>query len=169
LTIHLRKTWGSDRRFHNGASLWESLLGISNISLQIWSIGYIGLIAPVKHQLIKWFQKQIANSDEIDRLCRLLITPCCDLFINPGLLLVSVHLKFQNSLDEQDAPKGFVRVPFKYYDNVAKMCAHLWENRRPAITSDDHLYSAFKEIVIHLVAIQNPTGVELQDRLISFN
>jgi hypothetical protein len=161
------KTWGSDRRFDNEASLWESLLGISNIGLEIWSVGYVSIITTISTQLIKWFTKQVHNSSQIKRLCKLLKAPCVDIFLNSGVLIVNVHLKFQISLNEAEVPTGFVRAPFKYDDEVASMCSNLWERRRIELTHDAGLFEAFKEIVVYLVARQNITGLELQDRLLS--
>jgi hypothetical protein len=161
------KTWGNERRFRNEASLWESLLAISDISLRIWDMGYKQLLEPVKSQLVKWFGKQIASSEQTDRLCRLLLTPCGVLFVAEGIQFVNLHLKFQVIMDGEEVPKGFVRMPFKHYDRVASMCAHLWATRQSLIIGNEALFKTFKEIVIHLVAIQNPTGLELQDRLMS--
>lgn len=160
-------TWGSDRRFHNGASLWESLLGISKIGLEIWKLGYVPLITTIRQQLLKWFNKQMFDSEEIEKLCQLMKSPCVDLFLKPGVLLVNLHLKFQISLDETEVPKGLVRVPFKYNENVASTCSHLWEHKRDELVGDKDMFAAFKEIVIYLVARQNATGLELQDRLLS--
>jgi hypothetical protein len=161
------KTWGSDRRFHNGASLWDNLLGLSNVGIEIWRGGYVAMIIPVKEQLIKWFGKQVANADEIQKLCLLLMTPCCDLFLNPGIRFVNAHLKYQVALDDVEVPKGLVRVAFKYYNEVGKMCSHIWENKKTELMASAEVFAAYKEILIHLVSVQNPTGIELQDRLLS--
>jgi hypothetical protein len=71
------------------------------------------------------------------------------------------------SLDETEVPKGKVRMPFKYNETVASMCSHLWEYKRDELVGDKDLFAAFKEIVIYLVARQNATGLELQERLLS--
>lgn len=162
-----QKTWGSDIRFHNDASLWESLLAISNMGLEIWRLGHLPIITTISKQLIKWFSKQVTNSNETEKLCKLLKSPSVDLFLKSGVLLVNMHLKFQISLNDLESPKGFVRVPFKYNDEVASMCSHLWEHRRNELIEDKDLFETFKEIVVYLVARQNTTGLELQERLLS--
>lgn len=162
-----QKTWSNDERFQNGASLWNSLLGLSKVGLEIWRLGHVSLIATVKNQLLKWFKIQLASADETEKLCRLLKCPCGHIFLDPGLHYVNLHLKYQARLGETKVPEGFVRIPFKYNDTVAAMCSYIWEQNKFGITNNQQLFESFKEIVIHLVSIQNPTGLELQERMIS--
>lgn len=162
------KTWGSDVRFRNRASLWHSLLGISSYGLQVWKSGQIPLITEIHKQLIRWFIKQVTNAEEINKLLILMVSPSAKIFLSSGLKIIALHLKYQQFIDNSETPDGYVRIAFAYNDEVAKMCSFVWENLKNEVTREDELFDCFKNIVVYLVAIQNPIGLELQGRLIAF-
>lgn len=152
--------------YHDHWKLWQCVLGISNIQIEVWKIGYQELLLKVSKKIVERVTKVWMNPEAINKLAVLLRSPSAKEFINPGILLIDMHLKLRDKIDKEDPPEGMVRMPFDYYDSVANTSSFLWTNHKPDIINDERILQPFKNIVIHLVAIQNSIGLELQDRLI---
>ena len=102
----------------------------------------------------------------MNKLARILKSSSAGLFLKVGVGLLDLCLKYQFFIDNREVPEGFKRVPFEYYDGIANTASFLWLNYKTEIVKEETTFLAFKEIVIHLVAVQNPLGLDLQDRLI---
>jgi len=161
------ETWKFRKEFFREYSnLWETLMGFSDTGLSIWETGHSDLLVTVKDRLIEWLLPRYTDGAKMSKLARILKSSSAGLFLKVGVGLLDLCLKYQFFIDNREAPEGFKRVPFEYYDSIANTASFLWVNYKTDIVKEETTFLAFKEIVIHLVAVQNPIGLDLQDRLI---
>ena len=160
-------TWKFNREsYFEYRKIWKGLLGVSNLQMQVWDLGYQELLANVSKKATEYFANHWINSDMVNTVAKLLMTPSAPNFMDSGILILDIHLKWQNELNNTETPPAFVREPFKYYDSVASACSYLWTNYKSSIIGKDATFQAFRSIILHLVSIQSPIGLELQDRLV---
>lgn len=89
-----------------------------------------------------------------------------EIVIKEGIAIITKYLNFRKEADKIGTPEGYVKVIFKHEDFLTKAISYLWENHRDKIKNDPGSLNGFKEIVMYLVGMQNPIGLELQGNLI---
>jgi|GEM_PF-5138339 len=146
--------------------LWASIIGLSYNQIDIWKTDLQEFIKRGNPQLKKWSLKNVYNQNAIRRILQLIRSISGESFIKDGIIFVSGHLKFQEEIAKVPVPDGLVRIGFEHNDTLASTLRHLWENKRPLIKDDPQLFTAFKFLVTYLVSIQNPIGLDIQDRIL---
>lgn len=161
-------TWKyKDHYYRDHADLWDTLMGLSNTGMSIWQAGYSDLLLLIRDALFTWLIPRFTYTEGVNKMAILLRSPSALNFLDIGILILDGHLRYQVEIDKTGPPEGMVRVKFEHYDSIANTAGYLWENHKNELTGNDKVMTAYKNILLHLVAVQNPIGLELQDRLIS--
>ena len=160
------KTWNYKRR-HRENEIWESLMGVSSSMIKLWSNDdYKDFFEKVILEDIKIMDKKSLDQDIIYRVLLVLKTKPGLCVLKEGIDIINKYLYFRKTLDKLGTPEGFVRVDFEHEDTLAQTASFLWEKHRDIIGNNVLALNGFKQIILFLVANQNPIGIELQNRIL---
>lgn len=147
--------------------IWAAVMGLSETELRWWKNENItDFYKRLVLEDIKWAQKRAYDPNTIYKILYILQTVPGEIVIKEGIAIITKYLNFRKESDKIETPEGYVKVAFKHEDFLAKAISYLWENYRDKIKNDPSSLHGFKEIVMYLVGMQNPIGLELQRNLI---
>ncbi|WP_407556498.1 sigma 54-interacting transcriptional regulator [Winogradskyella sp. 4-2091] len=161
-------TWSyaHGRRYRQN-EIWDSLMCLSDSMTELWKTpDYLDFFKKVITEDIQLIDKKSNGQEIIYKLLLILQTKPGLHVLQQGIAIVDRYLRYRQVLDKLKVSDGFVRVDFKYEDTMAKTMCFLWENHRSTIINNVLILNGFKQIVLFLVAKQNPIGIELQSRII---
>tara|TARA_R110002050_G_scaffold75090_1_gene161023 strand:+ start:1044 stop:6320 length:5277 start_codon:yes stop_codon:yes gene_type:complete len=160
------KTWNYKRHYREN-EIWESLMGVSSSMIKLWdNDDYIDFFKKVILEDIKLMNKKANDQDIIYKVLLVLKTKPGLYTLKEGIDIINKYLNFRKILDKIGTPDGFVRVDFEHEDALAQTTSFLWENHRDRIINNVLTLNGFKQIILFLVANQNPIGIELQRRIL---
>lgn len=160
------KTWNYKRGYREN-EIMESLMGVSSSLIELWkNDDYTDFFKKVILEDITLMNKKSYDQDIIYRLLLVLKTKQGLIILNEGIEIINKHLNYRKTLDKLGTPEGFVRVDFKHEDLMAQTASFLWEEHKVEIKNNTLTLNGFKQIILYLVAKQNPIGMELQGRIL---
>lgn len=164
---HSCDTWALKERYDRN-EIWEALMGLTQTILIYWkNEDYMDFFTRIAPENIKWAKKNVRNQDVVYKIICILKTKVGLTVLKEGLEIINAYLNLRSAADKLEAPKGYVRIDFKYEDSLATTASFIWENHKEMINGEASTLKNFKEIVTFLVARQNAIGLELQNSLLS--
>lgn len=148
------------------SNLEFSLYGVSNYLIGIWDNDYKEFMENASNKIIAWFQKSFYDYDVISRMIILLRKKSGIVLLNNGIEILKDFVHHYTITLSVPAPEGYVHNKFKYNESLAQTASYLWENHREAVKGNTQIYNNFKVIVTYLVSVNEPIGLELQNRII---
>ncbi|BDD04423.1 hypothetical protein [Aureibacter tunicatorum] len=153
------KTW-------NNRDIEQSLYGVSYDQIDIWDDDHKDLLKLSSKNIIKWFFNNVHNYDRVRMLILLLRKKSGGVLLKEGLTVLYCFVKWYTQILSIPAPDGKVHRQFEYNESFARTASYLWEEYRDVIKKDKELYNNYKVIVMYLVSINEPIGLELQNRIL---
>lgn len=159
-------TWKRERKYPGHRDPWYALIGLPENHMDLWDGEYSKFIERASEQIKKWLAKGWFSQEVIARLMDMLRRKSAVSLAKNGIQLMNTHLLWQAELKKKDSPQGFVLRKFEHDESLARTASYLWENHKSLIKEDENVFAPFREIVLYLVSLQNPVGLELQDRIV---
>lgn len=159
-------TWETEKAWRRFDDFRDSILGLDPKTVSFWKNNYSGFIHDATTLFQYWFSKNRHNPHTTAGLLSFMITDSGGSFLEKGLEQVknffSVSLQHRN----QPPPDGKVYVGNKELDDkLASTLTFLWENKKELIKASATMFTAYRELLQYLIAIDNVTGMELHQRL----
>lgn len=161
----LSDNWNLNRGYRN-YEIWETLFGISDSQLRYWDEDFRSFLSPISDRILKYFNSNLSHQDTINRLIILLRKRSGENFIIPGISIINKHIEIQIISMKVEISEVYAKKDFKHKDSLAKTMSYIWENHSKKIAENNNAFDEFKNIVLYLVSIQNPIGIELQGQFI---
>ncbi len=149
------QNWSKDPQARNlRDDRWKVLMGLE--STLLWAPDHRSLLAGMKDLFEQWAKTHLTDYDAIIAFCRFLENPAAaDLVVSGICWLDGAHYRL-------DRPYSVTR---HVSDAIASMLAVAWSKNADGIRADAKSISAYKSLLRQLSEIQNPTALELSDRL----
>ena len=159
-------TWEVKKAFRRWDDFRDCILGLDPKTVSFWKIDYSGFIKEAATLYQHWFKKNSHNPHTISGLMSFMVTDSGASFLEAGLDQVKNF--FSEAIQERSKkpPEGKVYVGHKELDDkLASTLIYLWEHKRDFVKGSTAMFSAYRELLQYLVAIENVTAIELHQRL----
>ena len=146
--------WNQDsERLHLRDDRWKVLMGLD--SSLLWISEHRSVLAGIKDLFEKWAKTHLKDYDLIIAFCRFLENPAAADLVCPGITWLSgIDLRLRSG-----------SVGRHVSEALASMLAVVWSTSPGAIRADAEAFNDYKSLLRQLCEFQNPTALELSDRL----
>jgi hypothetical protein len=167
LFTHKWFTWEAKKSFKRSGDFRNSALGLDPRTVNIWKNNYSVFIKEAAPLYREWFKRNKYNPHTIESLMSLIVTDSGILLLPEGLQHVKAFFSKVLEKKSEKPTTGMVYVGHKELDDkLASTLSFLWENKKDLIKCNNEMFSAYRELLQYLVAIENVIGIELQQRLL---
>ncbi|WP_394674604.1 hypothetical protein [uncultured Chryseobacterium sp.] len=159
-------TWRYMRIFQKD-SIWESLMGMSALVIRLWGKDdHTVFFKQIVVENINIIKSKYYDNNIISCLLKILKTEAGMVVLKNGIETLNLHLNYIEQSNKTDPEKDYIVITFQYEDLLAQTVSFLWERHKNIIIVNPDILNGFKSLVLYLVAIQNPIGLELQSRIL---
>ena len=146
----------------------HSLYCVSENLITLWDIDNYAFLKAASDIIMKWFIKNLHNQAVLSRLILLLRKKSGIILLEKGVEVLAMFIQNHTKVLSQKPSEDYVHRKFEHVESLAKTAGYLWENHKDKIKSSSELYARFKEIVTYLVSVNDPIGLELQNRMLEY-
>lgn len=157
-------TW-SAKRISRHEDFRLALVGMQLDFVSIWTDDYTIFMEKARGTYDAWFKKNKINPFAVLSLLEFMTTTSGSFIIELGLLISNYF--FRLSVASKNVPReGMVYVGHPEHDaKLGAMLNYLWKNHNARVISDQKNLVNYKDLVQYLVSINDPVGMELQEKL----
>jgi hypothetical protein len=159
--------WETKKSFKRWEDFRSSILGLDPRTVSIWQQDYSAFVNEASPLYTNWFNKNRYNPHTISSLMSFMVSNSGISFLQEGLQHLNAFFLAALQHRNEKPPDGKVYVGNKDLDDkLATTLSFLWEQKRGLIKDSHEMFSAYRELLQYLAAIENIIGIELQQKLV---
>lgn len=142
-----------------------SLFLLNPLNIDVWQYDYSGFTTKTTAVFESFFEKKFPAPRVVKACCKFLKTPSGKHFLKWGLVYMDLAVKYYQEHSKEPIPEGRILQPFYAIDELGAFLSKVWETDHNAIRTDTIMFNCYKDMVVFLVSIHNPIGLELRGLL----
>lgn len=131
----------------------------------VWEYDYSAFTTRSVSVFENFFEKKIMVPPVVKACCKFLKTPSGRCFLKWGLSYMDLAVKYYQEHSKGSIPPGKILQPFYAIDELGAFLSKVWEVDHDTIRVDTTMFNHYKDLVVFLVSIHCPIGLELQSLL----
>lgn len=144
-----------------------AVVGMQQDFVSIWTDDYISFMDKANAIYTTWFVKRKLNPFAVLSLLDFIMAKSGEFIIPTGLIIINAFFKFGVTIAQGPPPKHMVYVGHPDHDaKLALALSYLWNNKKKIVLSSQDIFDNYKDLVQYLISINNPVGIDLQDKLV---
>lgn len=148
-----------------GTYLPLDLFLLNSRNIDVWEYDYSEFTTRSVSIFENFFEKKIMVPHVVKACCKFLKTPSGSSFLKWGLSYMDLAVKNYQEHSKSPLSEGAVLQPFYAIDELGAFLSKIWEENQDTIRADAAMFNHYKNLVVFLVSIHYPIGLELQGLL----